>query len=317
MRSLVTAPLACLLPVVAAPRTVRGNPIPGRVLFTHVQPVGTSFCAGLPISSCAQIQQRTAAMGELEFDLFLWQQESDPYLPCDSLLITVRWPASWFFVSDDVCGASSSTFTHGSGGGVLRVPSLEGSPPSLRRGLLRVVLDVASPGWFEVLDVAGCHPYTTSVRAGLECGNCAWPCSRGSFGLYGPYFPEPDPAELELRAEAGQVATGHIDFRFEGEWPGETYEVVESEPWLTLDAQLEPPQYPGRGYKYSVAVSADAGSLAPGTREGWVEARRDLCSECAHVVFTVTNYTPPAAQPETWGSLKNRFREQVPTSGRP
>jgi hypothetical protein len=191
---------------------------------------------------------------------------------------------------------------HWSGGGVLRVPSLEEEMSWHWRRLLRVVLDVTSPGWFEVLRIGYCSIHNTvSVRAGLECGDCAWPCSRDR---YGAAFPVLDPAEIELVAQVGDSAVGQIRVEFGERWQDETYWFTSSEGWLSLEARTVPGQW--GGVAREITAIARAEGLAPGTYEDWIEAHRDGCSECARVIFTVREHTEVPR--ETWGSLKAKYR---------
>jgi hypothetical protein len=301
----IAGPLVGLVILLGALGAALANPIPNYIIYSHVQPVGGDFCGDLPINGCSGLVQSTTLGGPLEFDLFLWQYVDDPYWPCDSLLVPLEWPPDWSFVSHDVCGTTGASFTPSSGGGVLHVPSLEGYGPNPHwRGLLRVVLDVSSPGWFKILDVGDCVVFTTDVRAGLECGNCAWPCTWGPFGLYGASFPSLEPTELELRAETGMSAVGEIGVGLYDIQTGEHISYVSAESWLSLESRSIPPGYYDRAYE--VTVTAHADSLDPGVYEGWVEVQRMRCSECARVVFTVVPST--GVQAETWGSVKNRYR---------
>jgi len=245
------------------------NPVPDLMFYSHVRPVEGYICVQLPIGSCDELVQSTTLTGPLEFDVF------------------VEWQPDWTFLSVDVCGAPGGSFTREGHTGILHMPSFDSLPfSSGLLGLARIILDVTSPGWFRIVRIENCNfSEWTSVRAGLECGECAWPCSWGPYGLYGASFPSLDPDELELRTETGKTAVGQIDVGLYDIQPGEHISYVTAESWLSLETHSIPPGYYDRSYE--ITVTADADSLDPGVYEGWVEVQRMRCSECARIVLTV------------------------------
>jgi hypothetical protein len=288
--------------LLGAAAVARANPVINYVFYSHVQPLAGPLCYGLPIESCDELVQATRSTGPLEFDLF--SLPGDPWLEWQDTYIHLEWPSDWLYVGAEVCGASGNSFDREGNTGILRMASLDGLPESSGLlGMAQVALVVTSPGWFRIVRVEGCEgSMWTSVRAGLECGECAWPCSWGWWADYA--FPNLDPTVLELQAEAGKTAVGRIRVGVVYLEPGEDFSCTSGESWLSLDVQPLPPgEY--QNY-YEIMVTARADSLDPGTYEGWVEARRSQCSECARVVLAVVPPTP--AQPESWGAVKSRFR---------
>jgi hypothetical protein len=301
-----------LLLAVCSPQTARGNPVYYPVLFAHVQPLGAGFCDGLPVSSCAQITQRTATMGWLEFDLIM---DGYDYLSLDrsDISITVAWPEAWGFLGVDVCGTPPGSFQRVGAGGVIRLSGYDGLPTAGRMtGLARIGLNVTTPGSFEILAAEGYWSSQYGAWAGPTCGDCVEiaPCDHHYLSR-----PTADLDILELRAPPDSTAAGtFLVHSTQADGHG-TLSFIASEPWITVDAELAVlPQSP---QVYEVTVSAGGGHRDPGVYEGWVEMRSDDCHACLPVILTVRDHTPPAAQPESWGSLKNRFREPTPNSIKP
>lgn len=281
------------------------NPIPPDIYFIHVQALESVFCYQPPIDSCDEFVESTRLTGPLEFDLFRAPGGS---WYCSHFDIIVTWPADWLFVGVDVCGDPDNSFTREGNTGILHVNSLEHPSGPWLQSMAQVALVVTSPGSFGITNIVGCDAVAwTPVHAGRECGECAWPCTWGPFGVYLRGFPFPylDPAELEFQTEVGRTASDEIDVEVEYLQPGESVSFVPTEDWMSLDVEALPPGHDLPDYR--VSVTADAESLDPGVYEGWIEVQRVRCSECARVTFTVLPKT--AAEPETWGSVKNRYRE--------
>jgi hypothetical protein len=313
----VARPLVGLAILLLATGAAWGNPAPMKLLMVHVQPAGGEFCHGMPIQSCDQIVYDTPLTGTLDFDLILhWTAWDDPP-DCDGLSVTVRWPDDWGFASVEVCGNHGGSFEPLDHGGIVRLPTLQGVPLGTNQcGIARITLDAVSAGRFEITEGSydsGCMEGSCGASVGRVCGTCLSvdPCTH-----HGREMPQMDPEEIELQAAAGDSTIGSIVFHSNCDCYVPDISVTTDEPWMNLDVVMTH-EIEDYGPKSAITVTAHAEGLAPGVHEGWIEGRRPDCSTCARVLFTVIEEDPPAAQPETWGSLKNRFRESTSGSVRP
>jgi hypothetical protein len=257
----------------------------------------------MPFGSCEDVRQSTELTGLLEFDLIL---DGFPAMWCEER-IAVHWPSDWEFVSADVCGTELGGYFQpmGSGGRIWLPYDADGIPWGEDvMGLAKLVLNVTSPGWFEITEATNCGWIVSpGARAGSTCGDCVVirPCTREDLGR-----PVPSLEMLELQTEAGSPASGQFRARNVRIHDYGSLSFVASETWMTLDVQTEGD--PG-SLDYLVTVNTSADLTAPGVYGGTVEVRAPACHECVQVVLTVTDEGHPAAQPETWGSVKNRYRE--------
>jgi hypothetical protein len=313
-RSALALPLLGAFLLAVAP-SAHGNPYPGKILLTHVQPVGGSLCDGLPISSCEQITQWTSEMGVLEFDPMLDWALGDPPPECTDLWISFEWPAAWRFVGAEVCGAPQGDLELTGNRGVIHWSTTRDLPMGESvMGLARLMLDVTTPGSFLVLGFAGCEegtyyqPY--GARAGPACGDCfeVAPCSHDPLRV-----PRADLESLELRAPVDSTAVGRFSAHSTQADGRGTLSFTASDPWISLHAELTFPPHSAQTYR--ITVSAGGDHRDPGVYEGWVEMRSADCYACVPVVLTVSENTPAAA--ESWGSLKNRFRAAESTTPSP
>lgn len=276
------------------------NPSMETFILTHVQPLEDTLCGWMPFWYCTGLRESTALMGPLEFDLI----SRSPELYCDELTLAVSWPADWVLVSAEVCGPGPASFEPAESGGVIRMPDLEGlawSPGGF--GMAKLVLNVTSPGWFEVTKSTDCEWILSSgARAGSSCGDCVIldPCTHEDLGR-----PVADLETLELQAGAGSPASGQFRARNVRVSDYGSLSFVASENWMTLDVQTEGD--PG-SVDYVVTVNTSPDLTNPGVYGGTVEVHAPACHECVQVVLTVTDEGHPAAQPETWGSVKSRYR---------
>jgi hypothetical protein len=307
VRSAIALPLLGILLPAAAPWTALANPVPPEYLLTHVQPVAGSLCDGLPIVSCTQIVQRTSAMGLLEFDPVLdWPLGGSPP-ECEDLWLSIEWPAAWRLVEAEICGAPQGDFEPLGNGGRIHWSTTRDLPTGESvMGMARFILDVTTPGWFRVRDFEGCGFMlygSYGAWAGPACGDCfrIAPCSHDDLSV-----PMATRDSLELRAPVDSTAVGRFSAYTTQEDGHGTISFTASEPWIALHAVLTYPPYPAQTYQVTVSASAD--QRAPGVYEGWVEMRSSDCYKCLPVVLTVTEHTPDAAVPVSWGSLKARFR---------
>jgi hypothetical protein len=136
--------------------TTGANPGTIPCIFTHVQPLEDGLCGWMPFWYCTGLEQSTALIGPLEFDLI----SSSPYALCapGDLAIGVHWPADWVFVSAEVCGPGPTSFERTENGGIVRLPNLEGLAWSQGGyGIAKLVLDVRSPGGSVEVHAPGCY----------------------------------------------------------------------------------------------------------------------------------------------------------------
>jgi hypothetical protein len=307
-RMSVARPLVGLAILLLATGAAWGNPVPLVLLMTHVQPAGGAFCDRMPIQSCDQIVQDTALRGTLDFDLILhWLPYDDPP-DCDDLSVMVRWPDDWGFVRAEVCGNLGSSFQPLVHGGIVRLPTLQGVPLGTDQlGIARFTLDAFSFGRFEITEgspESGCMDWWLGASVGRVCGTCHPydPCTHDGYEM-----PQMDPEQVELQAGTGEDANGSLVFHSNCDCYTPDISVTTDDPWMSLDVEMThgAEDY---GPRSAITVTAHAEGLDPGVYEGWVEGRRPDCSICARVLFTVIEQDPPAVEPESWGSVKNRFR---------
>ena len=278
------------------------NPGPMGIVFTYVHAGGGDFCGVLPVSTCQQIVQVTDATGVLDFDMILpcwWIGE----WVCDatSIVFTVKWPAAWQFVDASVCGSGASV-VQVDNSATFSIGNLDGAPASGSLiGLGRLVLNATSEGstWFSQLYCPSIDLDWVGGRIS-GCGNCM----RARCDDWEPTRPALPSPVLELAADDSGMASGQFHVDSAGsEGYHLAYTFTTTAPWITLT-----PVSVGQSYypEYDVTVTANAQALEPGAHEAWVEVHARWCYECEKVVFIVPN--PPAAIPETWGSLKTKFR---------
>jgi hypothetical protein len=280
------------------------NPSPSGIVYTHIHAGGGDFCSALPVSTCQEIVQVTDATGVLNFDMILpcwwlgeWLCEGS------SIVFTVKWPAAWQFVDASVCGSGASV-VQVDNGATFSIGSMDGAPASgLLVGLGRLVLNVTSEGstWFTHISSPDFSCDWVGGRIS-GCGNCM----RSRCGDWEPMRPVLPAPVLELAAGDSGRAVGQFHVDSAGFEDGDLeYTFSASEPWITLA-----PVSVGQSYypEYDVTVTADALALAPGVHEAWIEVHAPYCYECEWIIVTVPETDPPAADEETWGSLKTRFR---------
>jgi len=291
-----------ILAVIGGGNTARANPGTENYVLTHVQPIGDTLCGWMPFWYCTGLRQSTPLLGPLEFDLIT----NSPYAFCapGGVALGVDWPADWVFLSADVCGPGPTSFEPAEHGGIVRLPDFGGLAWSQGGlGVAKIVLDVTSPGWFEVAGVSDCEWIVLpGARAGSNCGDCVVidACTHQDLGR-----PAADPDTLELQAGAGSPASGLFEARNVRTNDNGSLSFVASENWMALDVQTIGD--PG-STSYRVTVNTSPGLLGPAVYEGSVEVHAPSCYERVRVILTVTDDNPPAAIPETWGSVKSRFR---------
>jgi len=294
--------LVGILAVIGGGNTARANPGTENYVLTHVQPIGDTLCGWMPFWYCTGLRQSTPLLGPLEFDLIT----NSPYAFCapGGVALGVDWPADWVFLSADVCGPGPTSFEPAEHGGIVRLPDFGGLAWSQGGlGVAKIVLDVTSPGWFEVAGVSDCEWIVLpGARAGSNCGDCVVidACTHQDLGR-----PAADPDTLELQAGAGSPASGLFEARNVRTNDNGSLSFVASENWMALDVQTIGD--PG-STSYRVTVNTSPGLLGPAVYEGSVEVHAPSCYERVRVILTVTDDNPPAAIPETWGSVKSRFR---------
>jgi hypothetical protein len=284
------------------------NPGPSGLVFTHIHAGEGGFCSALPVSTCEDLVQVSDATGILCFDMILpwwWDDFEWLYGAVTNLEFTVQWPAEWQFVQASACGSGAVGVIHRGNGATFWIENLEGAPVNGQLlGLGRLVLNVTSEGSTSCPD----WPYPEGIAwvGGRisECGNCMeaictdWEPIR-------PALPSP---VLELAAGDSGMASGqfHVDCEgMEGGGSPTAFAFDTTEPWITLQAVSVGSSYHP---EYDVTVTANAQALSPGVHEAWVEVQVPYCYECERIVFTVPETDPPATIPETWGSLKSKFR---------
>jgi hypothetical protein len=287
--------------------TVLANPVPNHVAYTHIHPGTGDFCSALPVTTCEEIVQVTDATGVLSFDVILrwWDALEWLYWPETDAMFTIQWPAEWQFVDASACGSGAVSVVHEGNRATFSIEHLESAPMSGELvGLCRLVLDVTSEG-----SISGPDWYTpegTYLNGGRisTCGDCVYAICDGLSPVH-PALPSP---VLELAADSSGTASGQFHVSSDGpEDSGDIeYTFSTTAPWITLEADLLGD--PGGWPEYDVTVTADAQTLGPGVHETWIEVRSATCYECQRIVFTVPETDPPAADEETWGSLKARFR---------
>jgi hypothetical protein len=287
---------------------VPANPAPSCMVFTHVHDAGAELCAGLPVATCEEITPITSRTGTLAFDFILdWRYGSGELLERNAnLVFRIGWSSAWQFDSAQVCGSGVKGFEHDGDTAIFWIESLEGAPiVGDLAGLARLVLTVPCQGSLRCISYDGFEEYPEwpGARAGVACGSCPYPDCSYRF----PMVPAPDPLQLELTANENGYAFGQFHVYAWGwdlEPPVGGFAFSETVAWLRAETtSLGDPFRP----EYDVIVTAEAGGLEPGVHEGWIEVQAPWCSECEKIVFTVPA-APPAAQGESWGRLKARFR---------
>jgi hypothetical protein len=283
------------------------NPGPMGIVYTHIHAGGGDFCSALPVSTCEEFVQVTDATGILNFDMILpcwWDDFEWLYGAVTNLEFTIQWPAEWQFVDASACGSGAVSVVHEGNGARFSIENLEGAPVNGQLlGLGRVVLNVTSEGSTSCPDWP--HPESISWVEGRisGCGNCV----HGVCGDYSPVRPALPSPVLDLTADSSGTASGVFRVESDGSEHGNPLEYTFSStaPWITIEPiSIDDPDYP----RYDVTVTADDGTLEPGVHETWIEVQSATCYECERIIFTVPETDPPAADEETWGSLKTRFR---------
>jgi hypothetical protein len=303
----IGASTAVVFAVLAAPASA--NPVPFGFVLVHVHDDTGDPCSAVPVSSCAEIVQTTDRTGTLAFDFLVEPYYADLptlYSMSHNFQFTITWPADWQFASGSACGSggvgvvqhdSQATFSIGDLHGA---PLIDDGSESLVE-LGRLVLNVTSEGRVRRLsDNWWFGPAWSEGRAGIVCGNCV-PDYCTIYEAYRPVF---EPPLLELTAGADGMATGNFYVNSDGYNGASQYDFECSAPWISLDVvptgQGEP--------EYDVTVHADGHGLGVGVHEASIEVRAPYCQECERVLFTVNDSIPSPARPESWGSLKSRFR---------
>lgn len=294
---------ACAL--ACAGNSVQANPGPFGVVYTHIHAGGGDFCSALQVATCQEFVQVTDANGIHNFDMILpcwWDDFEWLYEAVTNLEFTIQWPAEWQFVDASACGSGAVSVVHEGNGARFSIENLEGAPVNGQLlGLGRVVLNVTSEGSTSCPDWP--HPESISWVEGRisGCGNCV----HGVCDDWDPVRPVLPWPVLELTADRGGRASRLFFVDSDGSEHGPNeFTFSTTAPWITLKTtSIGGPYSP----EYDVTVSADAQTLEPGVHEAWVEVQSATCYECEKIVFNVPEqYTP--AVPQTWGSLKTRFR---------
>jgi hypothetical protein len=296
---------ACALACIGS--GARANPAPTAIVYTHIHGGQSVFCNTLPVSACEEIVQVVDATGVLNFDMILaWGGDLDfLYAWATNLEFTVRWPEEWQFVDASACGSGALGVVHEGNGATFIIESLEGAPVNGQvLGLGRLVLNVTSEGSTSCPDWPG-HAGTVWIGGRIsECGDCMEAICGVDWEPVRPALPSP---LLELAAGDSGMAVEQFHVDSDGLEHGTpiSYAFSATVPWITLETALSgDPTYPD----YDVTVTADARTLEPGVHEAWIEVQSETCYECEKIVFTVPETDPPAADPETWGSMKTKFR---------
>jgi hypothetical protein len=282
------------------------NPGPEGVVYAHIHGGAGDFCSAVPVATCEEIVQVADATGVLSFDLILsWGSELEYLYTVTNAEFTIQWPPEWQFVDASVCGLGATSVVQEGDAASFSIENLEGCPVNGQLvGLGRLVLNVTSEGslW--------CQDYNfPEVGIGWSggrisaCGNCV----HGVCGDYSPVRPALPSPVLDLTADSSGTASGVFRVESDGSEHGNPLEYTFSStaPWITIEPiSIDDPDYP----RYDVTVTADDGTLEPGVHETWIEVQSATCYECERIIFTVPETDPPAADEETWGSLKTRFR---------
>jgi hypothetical protein len=304
MAALVVA--ACA--VVCVGSAALANPMPNYLAYTHIQTEVGDFCGALPVTACEDVVQVTDATGVLSFSVILrwWDDIRWLYVPETDAEFTIQWPAEWQFVDASACGSGAVSVVHDGNQATFSIEHLESAPMSGQRvGLCRLVLDVTSEGSISSPDWHA--PEGTYLIGGRisECGTCVEAIC-GHWQPVRPVLPSP---LLELAADDGGMASGQFHVNSDGYEDGAPveYTFITSAPWIALEpVSVGNPEFPEP--EYDVTVTADVEALEPGVHKAWIEVHGPCCYECQRIVFTVPETDPPAVVPESWGSLKTKFR---------
>jgi hypothetical protein len=306
-----------LLAVLVGP--VAANPIPDSAVFTHVQPPNPTFCDRVSTMDCEQIVQYTEAIGQLEFDIFLWPVFYTGE-EVEALQFTATWPTSWGFVEGSLCnGAEGSINVQGN----LAAVSASWLPECPTMGtdaflVARIVLDVTGHGEFTYrYDLGcgvtwGCNEYPpfplgalVGAEAGIECDYCYTDC-----GFQMTCHPQLSPATLDVDVPQGLSDQYTIQATvYSYEYPC-TPSFSGTESWMSLAVEQIDWDI------YSLTLTVDTQGMELGEYSGWVIGQDD-CRGCTRVNLTVTSSqgiaepgdeAAPPGDATTWGQIKTLYR---------
>jgi len=300
---MITRLFALLLAAILLTASAGANPLPNAWVFVHVHS-GTDI-----IGTCEEVIQFTSATGVLTFDLFLWPSVlffSQEELGLGEASGEFEWPATWEFVETSlpqgVAGEITSLEPNRYSIDVTWPSCPTQTPERPLFHIARFRLNVTDEGMCRIGGPTclwkACYP---ELMPGVDsasgvpawagaCSDCPWPC--GQYGRRMSYGSGPGEEFLDLQVEAGKSITGEIPVSFPTSGAYSTNPVFDAtEPYLTVEATLVSPAY------YSLEVTADASSLAPGEYLDHIRTAAESCTWCCPVNLTVL----PATAVESGG----------------
>jgi hypothetical protein len=306
----VTLPVWDLL----GPGEAAGNPIiPIRIAVAHIQPVAPERCtdASAGSSRCGEAVQYTAALGDLEVDLYAFPTQ--PEVEVKRVTGGVRIPEGWSIDSVLVCVSAQVVWTAVGGGADLEITY--DSPVSMTSWLgtpllARVLIQAPTAGLLRFQEVqffgpsvgddlgwADCEAY-----AGVTDCFCFRDCGSGDLACHGSISPSTLNLEMPAPGEPARDSLAVYHYHWDPEMPYDCpVSFRTSASWLSVARRPV-----GDGVSRAI-LTADGSSLSPGEYDALVICVSE-CQTCATVRFRVPNFPPPAAEATSWGRLKRNWK---------
>lgn len=290
------------------------NILPEAVMLIHVQPAPPErdSCA-TTITSCDQIVRTTSAEGLVEFLIFFYPvAHQDYHFPISHLTTNLVWPDTWSFVRWSACGGAEGSLQSEGTSHALSLawpacPRISGTIFQVAS----VVLNVTGPGKltldpFMVPVWLDCPPdgfyaqaSSAFAAAGMECGYSHSTCEHGDGCT--PVF---NPEELALSARVGEIAEGQAPFAaYSSSGPICPLTAIPDTSWVRASVVQD------NGFNSHLVVTADATGLSEGVHHAWIEVKSYAAARCLRVDFTVTPRDPDPVISQSWGRIKDRYRQ--------